>query len=91
MYVVHYAQNSIHLTTYSQAYNVIQWNNMQASHLLAQKAQESAENSLTLTDASLDYAKVTAQEEKLMKIVTLVTLFFLPGTFISVCIPRVEQ
>lgn len=37
-----------------------------------------------ISDAMFDIAKKTQQETVSMKIITLVTLFFLPGTFISV-------
>jgi len=39
-----------------------------------------------ITDAMFEIAKKTQQETVSMKIITLVTLFFLLGTFISVCL-----
>ena len=38
-----------------------------------------------MTDEMNDIARKTQTETVSMKIITLVTLFFLPGTFISVC------
>lgn len=50
---------------------------MEASRLYAQKAQNSASRMEFLTEK-------TKVETVSMRIITLVTLFFLPGTFISV-------
>jgi hypothetical protein len=57
---------------------------MEASKLLAEKAQQSAENMETMTKDMNAIAVKTKQETVSMRIITLVTLFFLPGTFISV-------
>jgi len=58
---------------------------------LAGKSQESADNMETmtrnmqkLTMEMNELAKKSTQETVSMRIITLVTLFFLPGTFISV-------
>lgn len=57
---------------------------MEASKMLALKAQQSAESMEFMTRDMHLIAKKTEQETVSMKIITLVTLFFLPGTFISV-------
>jgi hypothetical protein len=58
---------------------------------LASKSQQSADNMEkmtrnmeTLTKEMNELAQKTTQEAVSMRIITLVTLFFLPGTFISV-------
>jgi hypothetical protein len=48
------------------------------------KAQESTENMEVMTKDMHILAQKTTQETVSMRIITLVTLFFLPGTFISV-------
>jgi Mg2+ and Co2+ transporter CorA len=52
--------------------------------MLAKKSQSSTERMEQLTDSMHVIAKKTERETVSMKIITLVTLFFLPGTFISV-------
>lgn len=60
---------------------------MEASKLLAERAQFSAERMAVLTENMQDIAQKTKVETVSMRIITLVTLFFLPGTFISVSFP----
>jgi hypothetical protein len=57
---------------------------MEASKMLAKRAQQSAEEVEKMTREMHEIAVKTKQETVSMKIITLVTLFFLPGTFISV-------
>ena len=57
---------------------------MESNKLFASKAQMSAQNVEVLTRDMHEIAKKTKQETVSMRIITLVTLFFLPGTFISV-------
>jgi hypothetical protein len=57
---------------------------MEASKLLAARAQQSTENMELITLDMHNLAVRTKQETVSMRIITLVTLFFLPGTFISV-------
>src|SRR5204863_6401231 len=57
---------------------------MQASRLFAQKAQQSTNNMEDMTRDMHQIAQKTKQETVSMRIITLVTLFYLPGTFISV-------
>lgn len=52
--------------------------------LLAQKAQQSAENMEELTLSMHAIAEQTQKETVTMRTITIVTLLFLPGTFISV-------
>ena len=57
---------------------------MEANIQFAQEAQLSARNMETMTHDMHTIAQKTKQETISMRIITLVTLFFLPGTFISV-------
>ncbi len=57
---------------------------MEASKMLAKEAQQSAGKMGLLTEKMHEVAIQTKQETVSMRIITLVTLFFLPGTFISV-------
>jgi Mg2+ and Co2+ transporter CorA len=57
---------------------------MEASNKFTRKAQESADRMEKITVNMHEIAKKTKQETVSMKIITVVTLFFLPGTFISV-------
>ena len=57
---------------------------MEANKMLALRAQESTENMELMTKDMHILAQKTKQETVSMRIITLVTLFFLPGTFISV-------
>lgn len=65
-------------------YGVLQYRNMEASKSLAEEAQRSAKKMENMTGDMHEIAKRTKQETVSMKIITLVTLFFLPGTYISV-------
>jgi hypothetical protein len=57
---------------------------MEASKNLAERAQISAVHMEDMTKDMHEIARKTKQEAVSMRIITLVTLFFLPGTFISV-------
>lgn len=57
---------------------------MEANRLLAEKARLSADNVEAMTREMHAIAHKTKLETVSMRIITLVTLFFLPGTFISV-------
>jgi hypothetical protein len=52
--------------------------------MFAERSQLSTENMEALTEDMHKIAHKTKQETVSMRIITLVTLFFLPGTFISV-------
>ncbi|KAF2116785.1 hypothetical protein BDV96DRAFT_598636 [Lophiotrema nucula] len=64
-------------------YSILEYRNVQASRSLAEKAQTSTDNVEVLTREMHKIAQKTQQETVSMRIITLVTLFFLPGTFIS--------
>jgi len=57
---------------------------MEASKIFAEKAQTSAEHMEEMTRNMEKLTEKTTKETVSMKIITLVTMFFLPGTFISV-------
>ncbi|KAF2085974.1 hypothetical protein K490DRAFT_45434 [Saccharata proteae CBS 121410] len=56
---------------------------METNRFLAQESQRSAINIEAMTEEMHSLAVKTKQETVSMRIITLVTLFFLPGTFIS--------
>ncbi|KAH8598232.1 hypothetical protein B0O99DRAFT_616213 [Bisporella sp. PMI_857] len=58
--------------------------NIEASQRVAKEAQYSAKKMEAMTESMHQIAIKTKQETVSMRIITLVTLFFLPGTFISV-------
>ncbi|KAL9122285.1 MAG: hypothetical protein Q9187_001162 [Circinaria calcarea] len=71
-------------------HGILQHRNTEANKELAEKSQQSADNIETMTEDMQNLTKEmhtiaqkTKQETISMKIITLVTLFFLPGTFIS--------
>jgi hypothetical protein len=68
----------------TQLYGILEFQNMEASKMLALRAQESTENMEVMTKDMHILTQKTTQETVSMRIITLVTLFFLPGTFISV-------
>ena len=67
-----------------QLHGILQYRSVQAAKLLAEKAQQSAENMEDMTRDMQYIAKKTKVETVSMRIITIVTMFFLPGTFISV-------
>jgi hypothetical protein len=67
---------------------MLQWQNAQLNFDLAQRAQTSATNMERMTEAMHEIAHQTKMEAANMRIITLVTLFFLPGTFVSVSTVR---
>jgi len=64
-------------------YGILDFRNMESNKLFAQKAQISTQHMETMTQDMHEIAQKTKQETVSMRIITLVTLFFLPGTFIS--------
>ncbi|KAK5729694.1 hypothetical protein LTR17_011771 [Elasticomyces elasticus] len=62
---------------------ILQYRSMQATARLAEKAQESTENMEYMTRDMHAIAQKTKTETVHMRIITIVTMFFLPGTFIS--------
>lgn len=63
-------------------YAIIEHRNVQANKDLANRAQESQEHMERLTKHMSSLAEKTQQETVSMRIITLVTLFFLPATFV---------
>ena len=69
-----------------QIYGILEYRNMEASKTLATKAQLSTSSMEAVTRDMHEIAWKTKQETVSMRIITFVTLCFLPGTFISVYI-----
>ncbi|KAG9228899.1 hypothetical protein BJ875DRAFT_217146 [Amylocarpus encephaloides] len=67
----------------SLLYGILQFQSMEASKSIAGRSQESTEHMEAMTKDMHVLALRTKQETVSMRIITLVTLFFLPGTFIS--------
>jgi hypothetical protein len=61
---------------------------MQESERFTKKAQRSADKMEAVTKKMHEIAQKTKQETVSMRIITLVTLFFLPGMFIGVSVVR---
>jgi len=59
---------------------------MEASKRFSEKAEASTREIHSMTEEMNALTQKTKQETVSMRIITLVTLFFLPGTFISVCL-----
>ena len=70
-------QNVRTLADLKQLYGILDYRNVEASKELTGKAHYSADRVEYMTQQM-------KQEAILMRIITLVTLFFLPGTFVSV-------
>jgi Mg2+ and Co2+ transporter CorA len=71
-----------------QLYEISNKRAVDSSRIYAKRAQLSTDRMERMTDAMFEISKKTQQETVSMKIITLVTLFFLPGTFISVSLVR---
>ncbi|TVY37913.1 hypothetical protein LOCC1_G008368 [Lachnellula occidentalis] len=67
----------------SLLYGILKHCGIEASNHLAMKSQFSAKRMEDMTEQMHDIAQKTKEETVSMRIITLVTLFFLPGTFIS--------
>lgn len=65
---------------------MLQWKATQSNFDLAREAQTSTKNMEAMTQAMHTIAHETKMEAVNMRIITLVTLFFLPGTFVSVSV-----
>jgi hypothetical protein len=63
---------------------ILKTQNLKASNMLALKARESQESMELITKDMHILALKTKSETVSMRIITLVAMFFLPGTFISV-------
>ena len=75
-----------YVLTLNQLNNMFTYRNIQESRLQAQKAQISAQNMEDMTQVMYKIARKTELETIAMKVVTVITLFFLPATFICVSI-----
>ncbi|KAK4935108.1 hypothetical protein LTR10_023779 [Elasticomyces elasticus] len=64
-------------------YGIVEYQAMQANHKFADEAQRSAQRMETLTKQMQDMTIKTTLETVLMRIITVVTVFFLPATFVS--------
>ncbi|KAF2473093.1 uncharacterized protein BDR25DRAFT_128515 [Lindgomyces ingoldianus] len=64
-------------------HDIIQYQNMRANELSAKKAQSSADKMEVMTTSMHEIARKTNQETVSMRVITSVTLFFLPGTFVA--------
>ncbi|GAB7361634.1 hypothetical protein MBLNU230_g1685t1 [Neophaeotheca triangularis] len=67
----------------SLLHEILQYRNVQANNLMAERAQVTALRMEGMTKEMHTIAQKTKVETVSMRIITLVTLFFLPGTFIS--------
>ncbi|KAI1623065.1 hypothetical protein EDD37DRAFT_455481 [Exophiala viscosa] len=63
--------------------SIIEYQSMQASSWLAAQAKESSEKMETMTRRMERIAEQTQKETVSMKVITVITLIFLPGTFVS--------
>lgn len=63
---------------------------MKASEFFASKAQQSSDSMEKLTEKMHTIAEETKKETISMRIITVVTLIFLPGTFVAVRLPAVS-
>ncbi|KAH7402799.1 hypothetical protein BKA66DRAFT_9674 [Pyrenochaeta sp. MPI-SDFR-AT-0127] len=63
--------------------SILQYRSTMASEFFAEKAQQSSDSMETITVRMHEIAVKTKQETVSMRIITLVTLFFLPGTFVA--------
>lgn len=70
----------------SQLYGLLDYQNTLANKELAAQSQKSTAEMKHMTHEMKHIARQTKTETVSMKIITVVTLFFLPGTFISVCL-----
>ena len=70
--------------THLQLSTVLEFRSAEASRLLTKQAQESAKSMRDMTRNMQSIAQKTKQETVSMRVITLVTLLYLPSTFISV-------
>ena len=70
---------------YPQIYGILDFRNVESNKLLARQSVLSTFNMDGMTLEMNDIARKTKTESVSMRVITLVTLCFLPGTFVSVC------
>jgi hypothetical protein len=63
-------------------YGIMEYQSMQASKAFALEARASAKRMEDMTEKMQDMTLKTTLETVLMRIITVVTVFFLPGTFV---------
>ncbi|CZR52484.1 uncharacterized protein PAC_02361 [Phialocephala subalpina] len=71
-----------HLTSLTLLNGILDYRNTEASKSFAEKAEASTREMQNMTEEMKELTQKTKQETESMRIITLVTLFFLPGTFI---------
>lgn len=77
--LVHYAIRAVNTRLNNpQLHSILEYQNTETN-------KQSTKNMMTMTEDMNDIARKTKIETVSMKVITVVTLFFLPGTFISVC------
>ena len=64
-------------------YSLVDYQNMQANENFAKKSQASAQRMEDMTEDMQKLTRKTAVETVLMRIITIVTVLFLPATFVS--------
>jgi hypothetical protein len=62
----------------------MEWRSTEATKMISKQSHTATKHMESMTDEMRELAVKTKQETVSMRIITLVTLFFLPGTFISV-------
>ncbi len=70
---------------------ILQMRSAESSRIYAMKAFVSAEKVEAMTEAMHEIAHKTERETVHMRIITVITLLFLPGTFISVSLPQISS
>jgi len=76
--LVHYAIRAVNTRLNNpQLHSILEYQNTETN-------KQSTKNMMTMTEDMNDIARKTKIETVSMKVITVVTLFFLPGTFISV-------
>lgn len=75
--IIRYAENAT-LSENPQLHSILEYQNTETN-------KQSTKNMMSMTEDMNDIARKTKIETVSMKVITVVTLFFLPGTFISVC------
>jgi hypothetical protein len=65
---------------------ILEYKSLKANENFAKKAQASANNMEIMTREMRITAEKTERETVSMRVITSVTLFFLPATFLAVCL-----
>lgn len=76
--IIQSVQDSATLSHNHQLHSILEFQNTETN-------KQSTRNMMSMTEDMNDIARKTKIETVSMKVITVVTLFFLPGTFISVC------